>query len=653
MQYTNHQHTALRRFSWLATCLALGSSLLAGCSLSTPAGPQLDKNQTLTFPLVPFFVGDRPYVVPSLVLDAGFLNDLYSTQVMTMIQVQLVTYDQNLNVIGDAAKSWSTSDNGKTWTFHLRDNLKWSDGTPMTSSDFAAGIVHALDPNACTATTIYNSASSSGSCNADAPFLMKIMGASEFLNSKVTTLPQTLSGIATPDPQTLIFTLTDPTAYFPEQMATAASVPLERSLYAQYGYQFFEHFVEGKGQSGPFMISTWGDPANPNVKDAEHSTVLHFVRNPNWWGKPLTLTGVTMPLYADQETQYKDYTSNQLDFSTVPSHEYPFARDLSDFHQVLALAIDYFGMNWLVPPFNNQKVRQAFDLALNKQLLVDSVFQGARIPTNHIIPEGIQGHNAKLLNPPDTSGSPALTGNQALAKQFIQQVAQGCVEKYDTALCPYIVGTPPLTTPVSKVSTGGANCPAFNIGATPGDTPGTFQTTQKPIIVYTPTGNPDRVHMTDASAQVWSNVLCLNVVFKADNSFENPIYTSLGKPTKYSIWTIGWAADYPDPQDFTTLQFDPLSSNNTVNLGYSAPGALGSNADIVQLMHNADKENDPQKRIQAYEQIEQQLVDLVAWIPYDQPKFLYRVRAQVQGLVVPANEVIPDQVWPNIFIEAR
>ncbi len=647
--------TSTRTLTWFATVIALSATLLAGCSFNSTAGSRLAANQSLVFPLVPFYAGPHATVVPALVLDPAFEGDVYSLQILTMIQTTLVTFDSNMNLIPDAAQSWAPSDGGKTWTFKLRPNLKWNDGTPLTAADFAAGILHDLDPAQCNASSIYNSAASSGVCNQLAPYLSYIQGANQLVQSGATTLPQSIPGIETPDSQTLIFHLTDAITFFPQQMATAAGIPLERSVFAKYGYSYFEHFPEGVAQSGPFMITSYSNPSDPTIKDPEHATVIHMVRNPDWWGKAPALTSVTVPLYDDLNAEYNDYVNGKstvgtpLDFATVPSHEYPFSRDLADFHQIETLSIDYFGIDQVDAPFTSLRVRQAFDLALNKQLLVDSIFQGARTPTNHVIPLGIAGYNADLRNPPDNSATPSLTGNQGLAQQFIQLVAQGCLQRYDDNLCPYIIGTTLPTTSVRKVAAGGQNCPDYLVGVAK-DNPAI--SSQKPIYVWVTPSNPDRVSLVQAAVAEWSTILCLNIQTKIDttghvlNTVFNP--KLFGKPTDVGIWTLGWVADYPDAQDFTTNLFDPTSTYDSSNVGYPQ----GQNADLITAMHTADKEPNVAQRQQDYAQIEQQLVDDVAWIPYDQPKYLYRLRTQVQGLVIPAGEFIPDQSWTAIFITA-
>ena len=108
----------------------------------------------------------------------------------------------------------------------------------------------------------------------------------------------------------------------------------------------------------------------------------------------------------------------------------------SDFHVVPSLSTDYFGLNFKVPPFTDLRIRQAFDLALNKQLLVDRVFNGGGIPTNHIVPQGNPGFDAQLMGPDNTQ---SVTGNQGKAIALLQAAQRDCQAHANAQdYCPYI-----------------------------------------------------------------------------------------------------------------------------------------------------------------------------------------------------------------------
>jgi oligopeptide transport system substrate-binding protein len=697
METMTIHHTRPRLLPSLAAIVALASILLAGCNLSNGGNAARDPNQVFVFPNTIFehplpqwgkdggAAGNGP-AESGLNLDPAFLSDLYSQTVDTMIQIQLVSFDENLHIIPDAAQLPDVSADGKTWTFHLRSNLFWADGTPLTSHDFVTGMQHQLDPNLCTTPGPFNppdpATLKKNSCAGQQPafsYLNAIKGAYEYANGKLDSTGKpltTISGITAPDPETIQFQLIKPVPFFLGELATTASMPLETNIFKQsgYGYNYVTHFADPTpvSQSGPWMIKRWYDPNTPGVTDPTKATEIVFTPNPHWWGKPLQLKELDMPLIPSTQDWYNRYAQGSgtqaIDFADVPAPDYPYAQNLPDFHSEPELAIDYFGMNFFDPPFDNLQVRQAFDLALNKQSLVDTVFQGSFTPTNHIIPQGIPGYNPDLLTPPSGAGTVALTGNQQEARTLIQSVAQGCETNISNDWCPYIIGTGTNRVDISSVAASGAACPAFKVGVT-----STNDTTQTPVVVYAAQESLNRVRLAKAAQQQWSSVLCLNVTTSNDapnkpisgsqlfadtkHTAQNPGSTSLE-----SIWTIGYGVDYVDPQDFTSNQFNLMTINNAENFGVVNPHstlpdtqaqkaieAAMSNADTMPVDTTAHQD----ARYAAYAAIEQQLVNEVAWLPYDQEQLLYRVRPYVQNFVLPPSGFISDQGWADIYISAH
>src|SRR5262249_45306556 len=139
------------------------------------------------------------------------------------------------------------------------------------------------------------------------------------------------------------------------------------------GGTWVDHLDQG-GCSGPFMVKSYGGGQQ-----------LTLVPNPNWvaaWNKPLTLTEVDRPLVTSTDDEYNNYKAGQYDYTDVPGNRHASSQGQDDFHEVPLLETDYFGLNFTQAPFDQVEVRQAFDLALNKQLLVDRIQNGAAIPTN-------------------------------------------------------------------------------------------------------------------------------------------------------------------------------------------------------------------------------------------------------------------------------
>jgi oligopeptide transport system substrate-binding protein len=603
--------------------MGLLAVLLSACAGQQDAGAGLASDQVFTWP----FPG--AVTVDDQVLDPAEITAATDFQSASMIYSGLVTLDGSLHIVGDAAKSWDVADSGKKYTFHLLPGLRFSDGQPLRAADFAYSIDRALDPHLCDGTDAngnvvpYGNSIYAGNCPPDfgLTYLNHILGATERIagnggsdRSIVAQGDDPNKGISVIDDQTLVIRLDAPVAYFLEALTYPTAFAVEKSLIDKWkGGQWVHHLNEG-GCSGPFKIGSYGDGDQKNK-------VLTYVPNEDWLrahNKSMTLTAVVRPFLESVDEEYANYRKGQYDYTDVPGHDYPYARGQEDFHEVSGLQIDYFGFNFLTPPFDSLQVRQAFDLALNKQLLVDRIYGGGAIPTNHIVPQGMPGFFPGLLNPPPDR-TQSLTGNQDAAATLMDQVRQGCTGKpaTDPDWCPYVDF---------------AHYPSAENASIP----------TKEIDVYTNSANQTRIDLVKAAADEWSAVLHLNV---QEKDVKPQILGAMIDPSKgangYSAWNIGWLADYPDPQDFLSLQFSHTSPNNSAHLQNSALDALFQKADLEQ---------DPLRRMDFYHQAEQQVVDQVAWLPYQQKKLTWRQRTWVHGFSLNQQESIPDIAWPDVYI---
>jgi peptide/nickel transport system substrate-binding protein/oligopeptide transport system substrate-binding protein len=156
-----------------------------------------------------------------------------------------------------------------------------------------------------------------------------------------------------------------------------------------------------------------------------------------------------------------------------------------------------------------------------------------------------------------------------------------------------------------------------------------------------------------ALQQMWQNTLGINV--KIDDVDFNKLVgdENLGANNPLQMYSgPGWIADYPDPQDWITLQFDKVSNgaSNSMSFGQNkGPDAAAQQA-LQQQMEQADVNQDPKAREQAYWSIEQQLVNYVAWLPTYQQITSELVKPCVQGRDYNAlAQTFPDD-WSKVYI---
>ena len=564
------------------------SLLLTACGQQSGA-PPLAKDQKFVWP---FVTSNGSLDLSGEEFDPSQISSATDFTTASLIYSGLVTIDANLRVAKDLAKSIDIDATGKTYTFHLLSNMTFSDGKPIKAQDFAYSIDRALDPSRNGVGLTY---------------LGHILGASDRYAGKIPTIiangNNANAGLNVVDDQTLVIHLDQPVGFFLEALTYPTAYVVEKSLIDQYpGGKWVQHLDQG-GCSGPFKVKSYGGGKQ-----------LSFVPNPGWGAathRTITLAQIDRPYVDSVDNEYKNYRTGQYDYTDVPDRDYAYARGQDDYREVGELAINYFAFNFTKAPFDSLEVRQEFDLALNKQLLVDRIVNGGGIPTNHIVPQGMPGYNPKLTTPP-ADGTQSLTGNQDAALQLLAKAKGNC--KGDTFTdpdyCPFISGS-----------------------------------SLQPIVIVANSSNATRVDLTKAAADAWSSVLGLNVQ-EQTVTFKDIITAILGPATDnpYQGWALGWLADYPDPQDWLTLQFASTAP-------YDSSGVNDANLD--SLLAKADVEQDPNKRMQLYNQAEQQVVNLVGWLPYMQAKAKWRQRSWVHGFGLNPQGSIPDIAWPNVYITAH
>ncbi|HEY6411899.1 MAG TPA: ABC transporter substrate-binding protein, partial [Ktedonobacteraceae bacterium] len=387
-------------------------------------------------------------------------------------------------------------------------------------------------------------------------------------------------------------------SYFLDALVYSCSYTVEKSLVDKYGADFTDHLNEGGGD-GPFKVQTY-----------THGTNIVLVPNPNYYGAKPQLTKLIYPFYKQVDTNFKAYQAGQTDYSSVPSADLATAKALpnNQYSLVPQLWINYYTMNYLVKPFDNIHIRQAFALAIDKDLIAKSVWKDRYIPSNHIVPQGMPGYNPNLTGP---DGVASTKGDPTKAKALFQI---GLTEEGYTS----VAQVPPIK------------------------------------LTYA-SGSQDSDNEVTALIQMWQTTLGINV--KANPEDFNKLLTDIpaatNNPKGLQFWGITWIADYPDPQDWTTLQFDKGVPNNNMNYGQNNTSDAAAQQQVQQALEAADVNPDQTARLQAYMQAEQQLVNHVAWLPTEQVAISQVLKPYVKGVVFNPQLLIPPDDWGNIYIQAH
>ncbi len=515
-------------------------------------------------------------------LDPALVSSALDSYAITKIFVGMVQVNDQGQVYCELCSTYSVASDGVTWTFTLRYGLKFSDGTPLTSSDVVYSINRALDPATASPVGPY--------------YLRYIKDASTFAagGSKIKTLIG--DSLLAPDPQTVKIVAASPVAFFLDALTYPTSFVVEKSLITQYGKRWTDHLSDngGQGGAGPWKVQSY-----------VHSKQIVYVPNPNYWGPKPQLQKFVAQFFKVADTTYQVYLTNGLDDTGIPIADLPTAKTRSDYHQSPLLAINYYTMNYQQKPFDVTSCRQAFALAINKDLIVSNVWKGSFIATNHIVPQGQPGYNPNLTGP---DGKTTTSGDTTAAKADLQACMQA--QGYSS-----VSQFPSIT------------------------------------LTYSSAGVQAAKDEVAAMQQMWQNVLGINV--KTNDIDINTLFADEGKGCANTLQFYdgpAWLADYPDPQDWTTLQFDKGAGQNGMCFGQNKGPDAAAQQQVQKALEAADTNTNPTARMAAYNAAEQQLVNFVAWMPMEQQLAFGLRKPCVQGVVPNALGITPPQDWQNIYI---
>ena len=581
-----HLDRKLRK-TFLPTLLCLLGMLVAACGGGTvPNGNGNGSGNGHPTPapasqqILRFYGFDAP-VTDIATFDPGQASDSESINAIEMVYTGLVELDDNLKIQPQLASSYDKSADGLTYTFHLKPNLKFSDGTTLTSHDVAYSIDRALSP------------AISNLSGVSLTYLGLIKDALPRTTGKIATLIN--DSLLTPDDNTIVLKLSKSTAYFLEALAYPTSFVVEKKLIDKYGLKFTDHLDEGGGD-GPFKVKTY-----------DHTIGIKMVPNPNYYGPKPMLQEADFDFYKTIETNYAAYQANQIDITPIPPTNRQAALLSKEYSQNPQLTIDYLAMNYLAKPFDNVHIREAFELAINKDLMLKALYKGTRTATCHIVPSGMYGYAPNIQCP---DGAPT-TGDATKAKALLQQ---GMQEEGWTSI---------------------SQIPPIKI---------TYQSNAATLA--------DEITTIRG---MWQQVLGITVGTVTMDF--TPLLTAESATTGKSpaqgglqMWTAAWGADYPDPQDWTTLQFGDGQPYNEFNYGNNTGPTAAQQVTVQHQLDAADVMSDPTARAQAYNTLEQQLVNDVAWLPIDQRLGSRLTKPYVIGIINNAISEVPPDDWANIYI---
>jgi oligopeptide transport system substrate-binding protein len=293
------------------------------------------------------------------VSEANVQNDLFEG---------LLTQDAKAQPIPGAAESWTVSDDGKTYTFKLRADGKWSDGTPVTAGDFVFAWKRLLDPK---------TASPYGY------FIDQVVNAKDIrLGSK----PADTLGVKAVDDHTLEVTLVGPTPYFLATLTHHATFPLSRANLEKFGDDWVKpgHMVS----NGAYMLA-----------DAVPQSHVKLAKNPDFHAAAdVKIDTVNYFVTEDVDGELQRFKAGELDYTyTLPNQQIPdLQKTMADEVRIVPyIGTYYYTVNLTHEPWKSHpELRHALSLAIDRDVMVGKITQGGELPAYTFVPPGMSNFAA-------------------------------------------------------------------------------------------------------------------------------------------------------------------------------------------------------------------------------------------------------------------
>lgn len=295
-------------------------------------------------------------------IDPGITNNSFAAVFLANCFEGLVTNDESGSVVPGSAESWDISEDGTVYTFHLRDGLKWSDGSDLTAEDFVYAYQRVLTP-----------ATGGQYVNMITDY---VAGAAEFYAG--TGSAEEL-GVKALDDKTLEITLIQPTSYFIDVLSMWVYDPVQKAT------------IEANGDSWTASADTYVCNGPMKISEINMGEGIVMVKNENYWdAENVTMDKVNIRYILDTSTALTAYESGEVDgIRDIPASD--FARLKAENAGIVSVpnfGTVYYDINCAKAPYDNPLVRKALNLAIDREAIINNVVQIDAEPAYNFISPG-------------------------------------------------------------------------------------------------------------------------------------------------------------------------------------------------------------------------------------------------------------------------
>jgi oligopeptide transport system substrate-binding protein len=298
-------------------------------------------------------------------LDQHLTSTVYEAHILRDLYQGLAAHNAKAEVVPGAAESWEISDDGLTYTFHLRADGKWSNGEPVVAGDFVYSYQRILNPE-------------TGAEYAN--LLYPIKNAEAINTGAITDLNEL--GVKAIDDSTVEITLNAPTPYFLEALTHQTSLPVYPPAVEEFGAEFVR--PGNMVSNGAYMLD--------EVVVNGH---IRLVKNPNFYdAENVQIDTVMYYPTEDRSTALRRFQAGELHSNNdVPFEQIPWMRENmpDEFRSAPYLGTYYYAVDMRRPPFDDVRVRRALSLAIDREFLAEEIIDGF-LPAYSFVPPGINNY---------------------------------------------------------------------------------------------------------------------------------------------------------------------------------------------------------------------------------------------------------------------
>ncbi len=478
-------------------------------------------------------------------LDPQILTDSSGMNIHGLVSEGLTYTLASGKVKPALAESWEVSEDGLTWTFKLRDNIKWSNGEEITADDFVFGWERALDPNTASEYSY---------------ILFPIKNAEKYTLGEVKFDEV---GVKALDDKTLEVKLENVTSYFDSLVSFVTYMPANRKFVEEKGAEYGLE-PETLLYSGPYKIVKW-----------DHNTQIKLERNEYYYDSDSRkIDGFVIKFIADSTAALNAFKNGEIDIVSITTEQLQEFKDDTRLRKDVIARTYYLPFNMGREIFKNQKIREAISLAIDKEGLIETVFNNSKEASYTFTPKN--------------------SGMIGIKEDFVKELGK-TFKKYDSKRAKDLFEE-------GKKEMGIADFPVITLVANDGRS------------------NKKVVEKIQEDLRV-NLGLELNVEMVTFKERLNRM-----KSKEFDILLTGWGADYQDPVTFLDL----LMTNNGNNTsGYSS-------AEYDNLIISALKTINREKRMNYLFEAERLIARDVPVIPLFQDTKLHLINDKVKGVEIGA-----------------